>query len=101
VDTIKTTAITFEPAKNEVNVRRRGLPFSLVKDEFDWQTAKVIEDARRNYGERRFRAFGYIGARLFAVVFTPRAGGMHVISLRKANRREVRKHGTQAQSGTD
>lgn len=101
VDTIKPTAITFDPAKDAVNVRERGLPFSLVKDEFDWATAEVIEDTRRDYGERRYRALGFIGARLHAVVFTLRAAGLHVISLRKANRREKRRYGAKAESGTD
>lgn len=101
MDTITPTAITFDPAKNEANIRERGLPFSLVKEAFDWASAQVIEDTRRNYGERRFRALGYIGERLHAVVYTPRGTEMHVISLRKANRREVRRHGEKAESGAD
>ena len=101
VDTIKPAAITFDLAKNAANIRERGLPFSLVKDEFDWASAKVIEDTRRDYGERRFRALGYIGARLHAVIYTLRATEMHVISLRKANRREARRYAEKAESGTD
>ena len=100
VDTIKPTEITFDPAKNEANIRKRGLPFSLVKDEFDWASAQVIEDSRRDYGERRFRALGFIGTRLHAVVYTPRANGMHVISLRKANRREERRYAAKTESAT-
>jgi uncharacterized protein len=101
VDTIKSVEIRFDPAKNEANVRKRGLPFSLVKDEFDWSSAQVIEDTRRDYGERRFRAFGLIGSRMHAVVYTWRAGAMHVISLRKANRREGMRYGAKTESGTD
>lgn len=101
MDTIKPTKITFDPAKNAANIRERGLPFSLVKDEFDWSTAQVIVDKRRDYGERRYRALGFIGSRLYAVVYTPRATGMHVISLRKANRREVRRYAAKTESGTD
>ena len=101
VDTIKPAEITFDPGKSEANIRERGLPFSLVKDEFDWASAQVIEDRRRDYGERRFRALGFIGVRLHAVVYTLRTTVMHVISLRKANRREERRYATQAESGTD
>jgi uncharacterized DUF497 family protein len=101
VDTIKPTEISFDSAKNAANIRERGLPFSLVKDEFDWANAQVIEDKRREYGEQRFRAFGFIGPRLHAVVFTRRAAVMHVISLRKAKRREVKRYATQTESGTD
>ena len=41
-------------------------------------------------GERRYLALGMIGDRLHAVVFTPRADKVHVISLRKANQRELK-----------
>ena len=101
MDTIKPGEITFDLAKNDTNIRERGLPFSLVRDEFEWASAQVIEDKRRDYGERRFRALGFIGVRLHAVVYTRRATVMHVISLRKANRREERRYATQTESGTD
>ena len=101
MDTIKPGEITFDRAKNDTNIRERGLPFSLVRDEFEWASAQVIEDKRRDYGERRFRALGFIGVRLHAVVYTRRATVMHVISLRKANRREERRYATQTESGTD
>ncbi len=101
MDTIKPTEITFDPAKNEANIRQRGLPFSLVKDDFDWSTAQITEDRRRDYGERRFRAIGFIGIRLHAVVFASRVTGMHVISLRKANQREGKRYAAQAKPRTD
>ncbi len=47
------------------------------------------EDLRKDYGERRFQALGFIGDRLHALVFTPRHDKVHVISLRKANAREA------------
>jgi uncharacterized DUF497 family protein len=81
--------ISFGPAKSERNERERGLPFSLV-EQLDWSGAVIEEDDRKDYGERRYRVLGFIGDRLHAVVFTPRAGEMHVISLRKANEREVK-----------
>jgi uncharacterized DUF497 family protein len=85
--------IDFDPAKNQRNIRERGLSFERVA-EFDWDSAVIIEDTRRDYGERRFRVFGYIGPRLYALVFTPRERAIHVISLRKANKREVKRYGT-------
>ena len=84
--------ITFDHSKNDKNIADRGLPFKMVAD-LDWNEALIIEDTRNNYGERRFRAFGYINDRLFAVVFTPRGDAMHVISFRKANPREVNRYG--------
>lgn len=38
-----------------------------------------------------------IAGRLHALVFTPRVGKVHVISLRKANRRETRHYEAQDQ----
>lgn len=89
--------IEFDLAKSERNARKRGLPFERA-DEFDWDTALIIEDTRRDYGEPRFRAFGFIGDRMHALVFTPREGGVRVISLRKANRREERNYEKETES---
>lgn len=79
--------VEFDPAKNLHNIRTRGLSFDLVLH-LDWETALAVEDARQDYGERRFRVLGMIDGLLYAVVITPRSGGMRVISLRRANSRE-------------
>jgi hypothetical protein len=81
--------ISFDPVKSDRNVTDRGLPFTLL-EQMDWSGAVIKEDVRKTYGERRYLALGMIGDRLHAVVFTPRAGKVHVISLRKANQREVK-----------
>ncbi len=83
--------ISYDPAKERRNVALRGLSFELAHF-FDWEEASIFEDARKPYGERRFRASGLIGPRLHILVFTLRADKVHVISLRKANLREVRRH---------
>ena len=101
MDTIKPTEITFDPAKNEANIRERGLAFALVRDEFDWATALAGEDKRKNYGERRIEAIGYVGRRLHVVVYAPLEIGVRVISFRKANRREVNRYEAATQSRTD
>ncbi len=90
MDTIKPTAITFDPAKDAANIRARGLPFSLVKDGFDWSSALIGEDTRRDYGER-----------LDVVVFAWADDAVRVISFRKANQREMRRYGKATQPGTD
>ena len=86
--------ISFDPRKNERNIAERGLSFELV-EEFEWDSALVVEDSRRDYGEQRFQALGLIDGRLHALVFTPRVGRVHVISLRKANPREVKHYEAQ------
>jgi uncharacterized protein len=89
--------ISFDSAKSERNVLVRGVPFEFAA-EFAWDGALIAEDLRKNYGERRFQALGLIGDRLqlHMMVFTPRANKAHVISLRKANKREVKRYEAQA-----
>ena len=42
--------------------------------------------------EARYVALGYIGDRLHYVVYTMRGGKCRIISLRKANSREIRQY---------
>ena len=79
--------VEFDPDKNERNIRERGLSFELAA-EFDFESALIREDTRRDYGESRFRSLGFIGPELHALVFTVRGDALRIISLRKANRRE-------------
>ena len=46
-----------------------------------------------NYGEIREVAFGFINGRLFVCVYADREAERRVISLRKANKREVNRYG--------
>lgn len=80
--------ITFDPAKNDRNLAERGLAFERVGD-LDWSSAFAIKDTRRDYGERRLRVAAPLDGRLYIAVVTVRGDTLHVISFRKANRREV------------
>jgi len=81
--------VTFDPAKNEANFAKHGVPLSLAS-EIDWPDVWCYVDDRRDYGEVREAGFAMIGYRLYCVVFTQRGDAMHIISLRKANPREVK-----------
>ena len=82
---------TFDPAKAASNKAAHGVNFADA-ERFDWQTALVIEDTRRDYGEKRYVALGKVGERIHAMVFSPRGDAVRLISLRKANRREIRRY---------
>lgn len=56
------------------------------------ETALIREDSRYDYSEIRYCALGYIGVRIYHLVFTYRADIVRVISLRKANKREVNRY---------
>ena len=84
--------VEYDPVKCTENIKKRGLSFELVRD-FDLDTALVWQDLRYDYdGEVRFISIGYIGSRLHSLVFTPRGEVLRVISLRKANSREVTRY---------
>ena len=48
--------------------------------------------SRKSYGESRLCATGLVGTRLFVLMFTLRESAVRIISLRKANQREVRRY---------
>lgn len=81
--------ITFDPAKDKANQAKHGVSLSLAQT-LDWVEVMAKPDTRRDYGELREIGYGVIENRLYCVVFTQRRDTMHVISLRKANSREVR-----------
>lgn len=83
---------TSDPAKNARNVAERGIDLVEGGKAFDFATAVVAVDDRRDYGEVREVASGFVGARLHILVFTMRGASCHVISLRKANKREIRSY---------
>jgi uncharacterized protein len=83
--------ITYDPAKNERNICERGLSFVRASD-FDFGAAMRFVDIRRDYGEVRHVALGYLDKRLHALCFAETATGIRVISFRRANAREVKRY---------
>ena len=83
--------ISFDPLKNARNIELRGLSFEQA-EAFEFATAWILVDDRKDYGEIRYRAIGFLAERLHALVFTETQGGIRVISFRKANQREERRY---------
>jgi hypothetical protein len=86
--------ISFDPAKNAINIALRGLSFERAAD-FEFETALFSPDVRHDYGEARIRALGWLNGRVHALVFVETRHGIRVISFRKANKREVNIYETQ------
>ena len=67
-----------------------------MADELDWETLESKPDDRRDYGEKRQIGFAIAGDRLYCVVFVDRPEEdpteRRIISLRKANIREVNQY---------
>ncbi|NJM30483.1 MAG: BrnT family toxin [Rhizobiales bacterium] len=83
--------LSWDEAKRRATLEQRGLEFADATEAFG-RLEYIIEDNRRDYGERRYISVGYIRARLCVLVWTPRDGGRHIISMRKANAREQERY---------
>ena len=78
----------WDPAKAASNLAKHGVAFDAV-DRFQWETA--IPEASLFRGEPRLTLYGLIGERLHVLVISTEARSIRVISLRKANDREVKR----------
>ena len=83
--------ITYDTTKNAINTEKHGVSLAAAAD-FEWDDALAWSDERMNYGENRQCAIGYIGNRLFYIVYVDRENVRRIISLRKANAREVKRY---------
>ena len=82
---------TYDSAKNDSNITKHGLPLSDAKL-LDWNSALGYIDSRKDYGEKRCIALALIKQRLYCVVYVELKIGKRIISLRKANAREVERY---------
>ena len=81
----------FDPKKNHLNLHKHGVSLALAS-ELDWDSALLWVDDRRDYGETRILALAPRTDILYYVAFVDRLDVRRVISLRRANRREVRRY---------
>jgi uncharacterized DUF497 family protein len=83
--------LIYDLAKNNSNLKKHGLPLSAAQS-LDWDTALKWVDRRKEYGEERFVALALMSQRLYCVVYVESKATMRIISLRKANIREIDKY---------
>jgi len=81
--------IEFDPTKDAANQRKHGVSLSIA-GELDWESALVWVDDRFEYNEIRMIALAPKTAILYYVAFVDRGEVRRIISLRRANRREVK-----------
>ena len=81
--------IEFDPTKDEANLAKHGVSLALAA-ELDWEAALVWFDARFEYDELRMIALAPKTEILYYVAFVDRGQARRIISLRRANRREVK-----------
>ena len=79
----------WDPEKARSNLLKHGVSFEAV-NEFEWHFHFRFIDRRLDYGEQRIQALGKIDGRVHVLVYAMKNDNIRVISLRKANPREVR-----------
>ena len=82
--------IEFDPEKSERNRAERGFGFELAER---FEPVLIEQDRRRDYGEARFRAFGFVDDAPYALAYTPRGGNIRIISMRRMHDKEARRYG--------
>jgi len=80
--------IEFDSAKEKANLAKHGISLRAADALLSGPHLAVLDD-RFAYGEERWQATGEIAGRLFVCVYTVRGDAYRIISLRKANRREI------------
>jgi len=86
--------ITWNETKRQSNIQNHGLDFvgcDVVLDApvFSW------DDDREAYGELRINLLGQLNGVVVHMTYTERGDDMHVISLRKAQKHEIRRYITE------
>jgi uncharacterized DUF497 family protein len=81
--------IEFDPVKDATNVARHGVSLALA-GQLDWDAALVWVDDRFAYDELRMIALAPDADTLYYVAFVDRGEVRRIISLRRAERREVK-----------
>ena len=81
--------LTWDEAKRKQNIKNHGLDFAGCDAIWDHFTV-TREDRRQDYGEARQVCFGLLTGEVVVMVYTERLQGLHVISLRKAEKHEAR-----------
>lgn len=92
--------IEFDPAKDAANIAKHGVSLSEAA-QLDWKNALIWEDHRRDYGELRQVALAVWNERLYAVAFVDRGEVRRIVSLRKANLREINRYEAEQADSTD
>lgn len=82
--------IEFDSAKDAANRAKHGVSLALAGD-LDWEAALVWIDDRFEYDDLRMIGLApKTGMILYYVAFVDRGNARRIISLRRANRREVK-----------
>jgi uncharacterized DUF497 family protein len=80
----------FDPAKDEANRFKHGLPLAFGRRIFDDPFLAILPSFRPVDGEDRFKAVGRIKGKLYTAVYVWRGEHIRLISVRRSNANEQR-----------
>jgi uncharacterized protein len=81
--------VDFDPAKEAINLSKHGVSLARWAD---LDIAVAFVDDRYDYGEVRYRAYGYIDGVAYCLAFTSRNGKVRPISLRRVHTKEMKRY---------
>jgi uncharacterized DUF497 family protein len=87
--------IEFDASKDAANLAKHGV--SLMRAA-DLDVVFAYFDQRKDYGEARVLAYGYIDGLPHVLCYVDRGASMRAISLRRAHEKEFSRHGKKSQS---
>lgn len=80
----------WDPAKDEANRFKHGVPLAFGKRVFDHPDNIVVGSHRLIDGEERSKAIGIVNGKLFTAVHVWRGNVVRLISVRRSNGSEQR-----------
>lgn len=84
--------IEFDADKDEANRFKHRLPLAFGKRVFDDDAHEIITTFREVDGEKRFKAVGRVGGKLYTAVFVMRGAVIRMISVRRSNASEQKEY---------
>ena len=83
--------ITWDETKRLRNLKYHGLDFIGCEAVFDGPVI-AWDDHRESYGELRINLLGFLNGMVVHMTYTERGNDVHVISLRKAEKHEIKRY---------
>jgi uncharacterized DUF497 family protein len=80
--------LTWDEEKRQKTLQERRLDFADAGRIIEG-TSLTFPDQRKDYGEDRFVTVGFLDTRMLVIVHTQRGDATRIISMRKANEREI------------
>lgn len=84
------TMFAWDESKRQTNIREHGMDFIGCDAVFDGPVV-AWDDTREAYGELRINLLGFLDGVVVHLTYTERGNDLHIISLRKAEKHEIRK----------